>query len=225
MNSRRVPVQITPAADVWSLGCVLSECATWIVLGRASLNEYRRRRSKEVEDRWHKNFGDLFHDGEKTLDLIERHHESIKSSLRQNDFITARVVEALIDQMIETDKSERPKAKNIHHRGRKLVERARKDLTSHEQGKSTPSSFEHVQDRGQSSDPVPPDSDSERDDDGHGSGRAEEESQVMLRTVRNVELPQMTVDEFLSQRGKQTSARGPPGNRPLGDLRNRDHVS
>jgi hypothetical protein len=97
-RSRASPIQISPDADVWSVGCVFSEVATWLVRGPQGLDEYRKIRRE-----WHQqnrpDFLDLgcFHDGITMHDGVQKHHHSLQEAC---DDLTRAIIAYLIPHML-----------------------------------------------------------------------------------------------------------------------------
>ncbi|KAL8894790.1 MAG: hypothetical protein Q9192_004050, partial [Flavoplaca navasiana] len=101
-NSENCHLQVDRSADIWSMGCVLSEVATWVTRGSPKLVEYRRRRQIEIA----KKIGvalsseDRFHHGSKILETVDELHDDIKRNGRRCDFITPCVIERLVKGMV-----------------------------------------------------------------------------------------------------------------------------
>ncbi|PVH68936.1 hypothetical protein DL98DRAFT_627424 [Cadophora sp. DSE1049] len=100
--------------DIWSLGCVLSEAATWIVLGTPGVEQFSRLRSEALNELCtaqerqkvesqaihHENIprrGDYFHDGRNVLKVVTSWHRHLRSSLRRSDTITSKILD-LVDK-------------------------------------------------------------------------------------------------------------------------------
>ena len=69
-----LPRQVSSSVDVWSLGCVLTEAATWLVYGEKGLNDFRKTRKAEISN--DPNHQDLwaFHDGNGKVCRVMRPH-------------------------------------------------------------------------------------------------------------------------------------------------------
>ena len=99
------------AMDVWSLGCVLSEVATWIVLGYQGVKQFRIVRKLQIQDLINSQAsnpsqhpstqglakGDYFHDGHDVLRGVKEWHAYLRTVLRPTDTMTARVLD-LVDR-------------------------------------------------------------------------------------------------------------------------------
>jgi hypothetical protein len=113
---------------MWSLGCVLSEAATWIVLGRTGVRQYILLRQRAVESALaraldqgakldkapykHVYKKDCFHDGHRLLPEITEWHTFLRSVLRPTDMMTRKVLD-LIDKQLFMDASTRSDAKKV----------------------------------------------------------------------------------------------------------------
>lgn len=94
---------------MWSLACVLSEAATWVVLGYTGTRQYSRlrrtaikkspRNIKEADpDKLHSKRitgGDCFHDGFSVLPEVLEWHEFLRSMLRPTDGVTHHVLDII----------------------------------------------------------------------------------------------------------------------------------
>ncbi|KAL9021295.1 MAG: hypothetical protein Q9185_001500 [Variospora sp. 1 TL-2023] len=93
--------------DIWSLGCVFSIAATWVVFGYQGIKQFRRIREKAIEtmrvrqrgSRSNSNLsaGDYFHDGHRVLETVTSWHRILRSSLRKTDSVTSDLLD-LVDQ-------------------------------------------------------------------------------------------------------------------------------
>lgn len=94
-------LKVTQKVDIWSLGCLLSEAAVWLVRGKTGLDNYRRERRGEMEER-DPDFTDLgcFHDGTEVLDVVIRTHDMLLEDLPRSDNITDGVLE-LVQRMLK----------------------------------------------------------------------------------------------------------------------------
>ena len=118
------PLQITQAADMWSIGCVLSELSVWACHGSRRVAEYRRRREMEVEDKGGDGGERLFHLDCKLLDVVNEIHQDIQTNTRACDHTTRLVLENLVDDILQS--AERPNAKFIFEKSKRLIKRAEK---------------------------------------------------------------------------------------------------
>ena len=87
---------ITQGSDIWSLGCVFSVAATYVVLGKEGVKQYRLLRRQAIQ-RLGLGIGDPFHNQNKVLPEVLQWHKYLREVLRRCDCYTAGVLD-LIDQ-------------------------------------------------------------------------------------------------------------------------------
>lgn len=107
----QIPSKVEQTIDTWSLGCVFSIAATWVVLGYQGVRQYNEIREKAVQrlvEGQEKILsaqrktplltqGDYFHDGRCVLAAVLDWHDVLRNALRKTDTITSRVLD-LVDQ-------------------------------------------------------------------------------------------------------------------------------
>ncbi|KAL9635650.1 MAG: hypothetical protein Q9204_002555 [Flavoplaca sp. TL-2023a] len=119
---------VPQSADIWSMGCVYSEVATWVTEGSAKLLEYRCRRQKEIA----KKLGvarleeDRFHHGWKILETVDEIHDEIKRNSRRCDLITPYVIERLVKGMVQPDPQNRGAAQFLLETSSEILEDAKR---------------------------------------------------------------------------------------------------
>ncbi|KAL9036137.1 MAG: hypothetical protein Q9180_004472 [Flavoplaca navasiana] len=119
---------VPQSADIWSMGCVYSEVATWVTEGSAKLLEYRRRRQKEIA----KKLGiasleeDRFHHGSKILETVDEIHDEIKRISRRCDLITPYVIERLVKGMVRPHPYSRGTAQFLLDTSSEILEDAKR---------------------------------------------------------------------------------------------------
>ena len=104
---------VSQAIDIWSLGCVFSLAATWIILGRRGVRQFQVMRQlaiKELQPRHPPNTsintaleppqGDHFHDGHQVLQDVTTWHAYLRTVLRKSDTITSQVLDLVDKQML-----------------------------------------------------------------------------------------------------------------------------
>ena len=123
-----IALAVTPAVDVWSLGCIYSECATWIGLGRSRVKEYQRQRRKELKELYKRDLGDLFHDGHKPLEAVKHNHTNVKKNCRREDFVTTKVIDDIIVFMMWEVKEHRSNAQQLCGASERVLNAAQADL-------------------------------------------------------------------------------------------------
>jgi len=107
----------TQEIDTWSLGCVLSSIATWVVLGSFAYDQYQDVRKLAIADvvEAHKsnpNFTapkatDCFHDGRHVLQAVKSWHKYLLNSMRKSDTITGDILRFVEDKMLLSDPKDR----------------------------------------------------------------------------------------------------------------------
>ena len=129
-------LQAGPEVDVWSLGGVLSETATWVAQGKDGLESYRKLR---MSCQRHCDLGnsDCFHDGVDVLQSVTKHHSDIANTLPKGDLITEKVLE-LVSHML-TGAKNRMDARTLRVSAVKALEQSKSMLVEPEPDHSTPS--------------------------------------------------------------------------------------
>lgn len=94
-------VHFEPEVDIWSLGCIFSEAAAWVVHGREGLEAYRKMRHDETQISRNFENGRAFHDGEAVLRSVNMMHQKVRQNLRISDHITGHAVETVITKMLD----------------------------------------------------------------------------------------------------------------------------
>ncbi|KAL9583434.1 MAG: hypothetical protein Q9212_002699 [Teloschistes hypoglaucus] len=128
----RSRLQVPQSADVFSIGCILSEVVTWVTEGSLQLREYRRRRSEEAYSTSQHTKEALFHSNNSILDTVNHIHEQTLLNRRENDYVTSDVIRRLIKGMLITDVHARAHASYFLATGSSILVEARKALTSRE---------------------------------------------------------------------------------------------
>lgn len=122
--SERARLQVPQNVELWSIGCIISEVATWITEGMPKVLEYRRRRAMEVHRKAATNEELFFHDY-KVLEAVDQIHEEIKRNSHPTDHITDAVIQRLVKGMMITDHQARAPAKHFLDRSRQILDEAR----------------------------------------------------------------------------------------------------
>lgn len=113
------PLQVTPAVDVWSVGCVFSEASVWAHHGWKRVFEYRRQRSVEIEDKGGDEGEETFHFDGSILDAVDNIHQDMLGKHRANDHITRSVLHDLVIDMLQHDA--RPSARFVFEKSKRLI--------------------------------------------------------------------------------------------------------
>ncbi|OBT55671.1 hypothetical protein VE04_06921 [Pseudogymnoascus sp. 24MN13] len=114
---------VSQTIDTWSLGCVFSIAATWVVLGHEGMRQFAelRRRSilKLIEEQANSPLltpGDYFHDGQKVLADVISWHMYLRSVSRKSDIVTCSVLDLVDREMFVGDAGRRIKANELCER-------------------------------------------------------------------------------------------------------------
>ncbi|KAI1260871.1 kinase-like domain-containing protein [Xylariaceae sp. FL1019] len=108
--------QYTQKIDTWSLGCVFSAVASWVVLGQQHYDHYPEVRKKAIENLRNRTerrsissprTDDAFHDGVNVLDAVLNWHTLLRNSLRRSDTLTGRILDVVEDHMLVGDVEKR----------------------------------------------------------------------------------------------------------------------
>ena len=97
---------IRRSSDIWSFGCIVAEVATYMILGRSGVEEFKRkRRFKKGQGYYY-----LFHcgRGEQNVAVNEWLIE-----LAQKSSTSCKLLLDLVGRMLSTDEKERPKARDV----------------------------------------------------------------------------------------------------------------
>ena len=136
-------LQVPQSADIWSMGCVSSEVATWVCEGYPKLLEYRRRRKQEILKKSKTVDEDCFHYLSEVLETVTQIHFDIEENSRRNDYITPRVIRGLVNGMIRPDPRSRGSALHLLKTSVDILKDAKADLKRALPGSSAPS-LEHT---------------------------------------------------------------------------------
>jgi len=113
---RGVANPITSEADIWSIGCVLSEAASWVADGKQGRKEYHDRRFQEIKAlknfEVHGPFGG-FHDGVRRLNAVDEEHNRIRGLCKNRDEWTPKVLGLVEDGMLLERPADRKSARAL----------------------------------------------------------------------------------------------------------------
>ncbi|KAK8001158.1 hypothetical protein PG991_013380 [Apiospora marii] len=85
--------------DIWSLGCVFSVVATWVVLGADGVTQYGKVRQK-AQKRRTGIANDNFHDDQQVLPEVKAWHRYLRVASRRTDTITSKVLDLVDNYML-----------------------------------------------------------------------------------------------------------------------------
>jgi hypothetical protein len=104
-------VHVTQSVDIWSVGCVFSMAATWLVLGYQGVCQFYfiRRKAIEALARQAQNGtprqqkimqGDFFHNGRELLPEVKQWHSFLRKSIRKTDHITSALLDLVENELL-----------------------------------------------------------------------------------------------------------------------------
>ncbi|KAK0729524.1 hypothetical protein B0H67DRAFT_638129 [Lasiosphaeris hirsuta] len=120
-DTATLPDKVLQNSDVWSLGCVFSIAATYVVLGKQGVKQYdaiRRHAHAKL------NTGliqDIFHDNDKVLDVVKDWHEYLRISARRADGLTAAILDMVDNHMLVVPAVQRWEAKQVSEHCSELI--------------------------------------------------------------------------------------------------------
>ncbi|KAL8653142.1 MAG: hypothetical protein Q9226_003967 [Calogaya cf. arnoldii] len=127
-DTERCHLQVPQSADIWSMGCVISEVATWVTEGCPKLFEYRRRRQQEIAQKSgvSSTGEDRFHHVSEVLETVKAIHAEIEHNSRRYDYITPCVVEKLVKAMVRPHPYHRGAAQFLLESATEILKDARR---------------------------------------------------------------------------------------------------
>lgn len=90
---------VTQGIDIWSLGCVFSVAATYVVAGKEGVKQYRLLRQRAISKLGH-GYGDAFHDTRKVLPEVTQWHKYLRTSIRAQDTFTSKILDIVDNFML-----------------------------------------------------------------------------------------------------------------------------
>jgi hypothetical protein len=122
-------LNVKQSVDIWSLGCVFSEVAVWVVHDKSRLETYRQMRLDETEQLYDFRDQGCFHDGQKALLSVSTMHDTVFDNVRYTDHVTRSVIKKMVDEMLD-EYEVRPTAIQLWSKSRKILADAEKKLKS-----------------------------------------------------------------------------------------------
>ena len=119
-------IPVSQKADVWSLGCVVSMAATWMVSGPPGIRELGNRIKLTVLDTGIEDHRSRprFHDGRNVLPVISNWHKTLRRNVHINDHFTTSVLDLVDNHMLQGDPKLRLNSKELYTRFKRLLQRA-----------------------------------------------------------------------------------------------------
>ena len=120
--------------DIWSLGCVLSVTATWMVFGKTGIEWFDKIRrqaiSRIVRNRLPSEAstsllgrGDYFHDGRDVLRVVCDWHKYLRRGLRPDDKVTPMVLDLVDHDMLIGNPDDRISAHELSNKLQEIKRR------------------------------------------------------------------------------------------------------
>lgn len=125
----RSTLRVKKSVDIWSLGCVYSEAATWLVLGKEGLRKYRDDRAQETSKIPSFKDGNCFHNGDVVLECVQATHATVRESKRGTDHVTHRILQNMVEEMLAREHA-RPNAMQLRHKSQLAINRGRQSRQS-----------------------------------------------------------------------------------------------
>ena len=122
--------QVSRAYDIWSLGCVYLEFATWLLEGSAGLEEFTKRRSEIAPDKViDDTFYSLVTEGAVVRRGVRDWIEHLRSSPRCSNMI-CDLLKLLQDGLLVVDSGSRIKAEDLYTELKRMLQKS-KDSTEY----------------------------------------------------------------------------------------------
>ncbi|KAH6997700.1 hypothetical protein BKA56DRAFT_6429 [Ilyonectria sp. MPI-CAGE-AT-0026] len=124
---------ITTEADIFSMGCVMSDAAAWVIDGQPARDEYMRKRAHETkrlstfDDSCHEG---CFHDGVQALEAVTYVHKVINTCVAKFDAITREVVQLVQNCMLIPQGDGRWSANELREELVKIKQAAEEETSS-----------------------------------------------------------------------------------------------
>ncbi|KAL8922484.1 MAG: hypothetical protein Q9172_003549 [Xanthocarpia lactea] len=125
---------VSRAIDIWSLACVFSIAATWVVFGYPGIQQFRKVREKAISQivsapsqpqrsqiSTSISAGDYFHNGRQVLEVVTDWHKVLRNALRKTDTVTSGLLDLVDQRMLLGIASSRIKAKDLCSELKKII--------------------------------------------------------------------------------------------------------
>lgn len=110
--------------DLWSLGCIILECAVWISLGERGRLDFIEGRTAETDllsDYAKSGRGDCFHDGRDLLRCVRGFGQHIRDHGRRDDEITSKMFDLATRELL-VEKDKRQFARHIYSAMKSIID-------------------------------------------------------------------------------------------------------
>ena len=118
---------VSQAIDIWSLACVFSLAATWIVCDYSGLSLFQKVRERAIaksrqtqsnqtppeQQKIDISESDQFHNGTEVLEAVTEWHKYLRIVMRKTDNITSRVLDLVDESMLLASPDERINASDL----------------------------------------------------------------------------------------------------------------
>ena len=118
---------VSQAIDIWSLACVFSLAATWIIQDHSGVDLFHKVRQRAIKKHieaqggqtvLHDQIttvseGDQFHNGREVLDAVTEWHKYLRTVIRKTDTVTCRVLDLVDERMLLGTPEHRIKADDL----------------------------------------------------------------------------------------------------------------
>ena len=118
---------VSQAIDIWSLACVFSLAATWIIHNHSGVDLFHKVRQRAIKKyieaqrsqiESHNQItnvseGDQFHNGREVLDAVTEWHKYLRTVIRKTDTITCQVLDLVDEKMLLGTPERRIKATDL----------------------------------------------------------------------------------------------------------------
>lgn len=115
---------VTQGIDIWSLGCVFSVAATYVVTGKEGVKQYRLLRQRALSN-LNLGIGDTFHNTKVVLPEVTKWHQYLRTCVRAQDDYTTKVLD-IVDLSMLTLDEERVSAADLAIRLDSIMMQARR---------------------------------------------------------------------------------------------------
>ena len=114
-------IHVPRSIDIWSLGCVFSVAASWVVLGTQGIKQFTYVRQRAISKAHDSNSrtksgepkGDHFHDGTEVLQDVIYWHNHLRKTCRGTDTITSQMLDLVDRKMLRGNAKERIEASKL----------------------------------------------------------------------------------------------------------------
>lgn len=118
---------VSQAIDIWSLACVFSLAATWIIHDYSGVDLFHKVRQRAIKkyieaqrsqteshnQTTNVSEGDQFHNGREVLDAVTEWHKYLRTVIRKTDTITCQVLDLVDEEMLLRTPEHRIKATDL----------------------------------------------------------------------------------------------------------------